>query len=246
VWLTVLPQASTSTVRGTVRDQSGAFIPNASVSITNTGTNITSRSATDGAGFYVFPGINPGPYRIEIEAPGMQKFEGTLTVMVQQVAVVDAVLQVERWRIEQLPIDGRDFGSLLQTVPGMEGWRALGLRTGSHEFMLDGAPMANRNSMMSWLFNRPSTAIVTTKSGTNLLHGTAFETARNNGFGVARARTDYCTKPPQPCATAISAAWWTRRAAGTHSTIRGPPIPARGPGSRWLMAEKSTSSTRSC
>ena len=45
-------------------------------------------------------------------------------------------------------------------------------------------------------FNRPATAILTTKSGTNSFHGTAFETARNNGFGIARNRQDtYKTAP---------------------------------------------------
>ena len=33
---------------------------------------------------------------------------------------------LERQRIEQLPINGRSISSLLQTVPGMESWRALG------------------------------------------------------------------------------------------------------------------------
>src|ERR1700730_13958268 len=37
-------------------------------------------------------------------------------------------------------------------------------------------------------FATPATAIITTKSGTNELHGSAFETARNNGIGIAKAR----------------------------------------------------------
>ncbi|MGH9342796.1 MAG: carboxypeptidase regulatory-like domain-containing protein, partial [Terriglobia bacterium] len=39
-------------------------------------------------------------------------------------------------------------------------------------------------------YETPATAIVTTKSGTDRLHGTVFETARNNAFGVARRRQD--------------------------------------------------------
>jgi len=45
--------------------------------------------------------------------------------------------------------------------------------------------------------NRPGTFMVTTRSGTNQLHGAIFETARNSGIGVARARQDFFTKPPQ-------------------------------------------------
>src|SRR5450432_104019 len=45
-------------------------------------------------------------------------------------------------------------------------------------------------------FDRPGTFMMTTKSGTNQIHGSAFETARNSGLGVARSRTDYYTKAP--------------------------------------------------
>jgi hypothetical protein len=37
---------------------------------------------------------------------------------------------------------------------------------------------------------------MTTKGGTNLLHGSAFETNRNNAIGLARSRTDNYVKPP--------------------------------------------------
>jgi len=39
-------------------------------------------------------------------------------------------------------------------------------------------------------FSTPATVILTTKSGTNQIHGSVFETARNNYFGVAKARQD--------------------------------------------------------
>jgi hypothetical protein len=50
-------QASTSTVRGAVQDQTGAMIPNATVTLTNTATNAAHRITTNEAGFYVFPGV---------------------------------------------------------------------------------------------------------------------------------------------------------------------------------------------
>jgi hypothetical protein len=240
-----LPQASTATVSGTVRDQTGAVITGASVTLTNTNTNVISRTTTNQVGFYTFPGTIPGPYRLSAEASGMQKFEGSLTVQTQQSAVVDVALKVgqtatevavqdvtpmitvdsptlgavlERTRIEQLPINGRALTSLLQTVPGMEGTRAYGLRQQSFEFVLDGAALADRygyyllplrqpgldsiqefkveNNSSSAKFTRPTTIVATTRGGTNQFHGAAFETNRNNGFGLARARTDYYTKPP--------------------------------------------------
>jgi len=248
----LFPQASTSTVRGVVRDQTGAVVPNAPVAVTHTATNITTRTTTNGVGFYIFPGLLPGAYRLTAEAPGMQNFEATLTAQVQQDVSVDIVLKVgqtatevlvrdvtpivtvdnptlghvlERLRIEQLPINGRSITSLMQTVPGMESWRAYGLRDGSHEFMLDGAPLGNRLTMMSPIvnrppgldtiqefkvevnnssakFTRPTTAIMSTKSGTNQFHGTAFWTHRSNFklgplAGKARSRTDYFDRAPK-------------------------------------------------
>src|SRR5215470_7853529 len=83
------PQASSTTVRGTVRDQAQAVVPKASVTLTNTATNVTRNTSTNEAGLYVFPGVFPGPYRIDVEFPGMQRFEANLTVQVQQDAEVD-------------------------------------------------------------------------------------------------------------------------------------------------------------
>ncbi len=238
------PQASTATVSGTVRDQTGAVIPGATVTLTNRNTNVGSKTTTNEVGFYVFPGTLPGPYLLAVEAGGMQRFEGSLTVQVQQSAVVDVAMKVgqtatevqvvdvtpmiqvdnptlghvlERARIEQLPINGRNVTSLLQTVPGMEGTRAFGLREGSHELVLDGAALTDRlwggtvrrqpgldtiqefkveNNSSSAKFTRPTTMVMTTKSGTNQLHGAAFWTNRNNAVGKARSRTDNYTKAP--------------------------------------------------
>ena len=88
------PQASTATVSGTVRDQSSAVIPGASVTLTGKDTNITSKNTANETGFYLFPGLVPGPYLLTVEAAGMQKFEGALTVQVEQSAVVDVTMKV--------------------------------------------------------------------------------------------------------------------------------------------------------
>ena len=88
----VWSQATTGTVSGTVRDQSGAVVPNAEVVITNTETNVVSRSRTNEAGVFFYPGVIPGPYRLTIEFPGMQNYEATFTVQVSQSVVVDAVV----------------------------------------------------------------------------------------------------------------------------------------------------------
>jgi hypothetical protein len=131
---------------------------------------------------------------------------------------------LERARIEQLPLNGRFIqGLVATTVPGIEGSqsqpRVNGLRATSMEFLQDGAVLTNRDTGdlaarppgldsveefrvetngSSAKLNRPATTIIQTRSGTNALHGAVFETARNNGIGVARAREDFYPdgKPP--------------------------------------------------
>jgi hypothetical protein len=232
-------------VSGTVRDQSAAVIPAATLTLMNRGTNVTTKTTSNAVGYYQFPGVNPGPYVLVAEAAGMQKFEGNLTVQVQQNAVVNITLNVgqtatevavrdvtpmvvvdsptlghtlERARIDQLPLGGRVLTNLLQTVPGMEGTRAFGLRQMSFEMSVDGAPQADRyswnnvaprqpgldsiqefrveNNSSSAKYARPTSIIATTRGGTNAIHGSAFETNRNSGYGVARRRQDTFTKAP--------------------------------------------------
>ena len=241
------PQASNSTVRGVVRDQAQAIIPAAKVTLVNTATSVARETETNEAGLYVFPGVTPGTYHLAVEFPGLQKFEGALTVQVQQDATVDVALRVaqavttvevldvtpvvkmdnptlghvlERQRIEQLPINGRGYQALLQTVPGISATgriQAYGLRVGSHTLLFDGSAMnevwegwdfgrppgldsieefhveVNNSSAK---FTRPTTVVLSSKSGTNAFHGALFHTNRNSGYGVARRREDNYVKPP--------------------------------------------------
>jgi len=58
--ITAWPQASNSTVRGSVADTQQAVIPSAKVLLTNTATGVARESVTNSAGLYVFPGVTPG------------------------------------------------------------------------------------------------------------------------------------------------------------------------------------------
>lgn len=124
---------------------------------------------------------------------------------------------LENQRINQLPSDGRNLTTLLaMTTPGMlnDGQTLNGQSVNALEYVFNGTPsrsdlagglnppivqlvdpdsieevkMATTSS--SAQYASPATAIVNTKSGTNALHGALFETARNNGFGVARRIED--------------------------------------------------------
>src|SRR5260370_16927251 len=63
---------STSTIRGTVTDSSGAVVPNAKVTIHNQATSEERITQTDNSGNYVAPSLPVGTYRITAQAPGMQ------------------------------------------------------------------------------------------------------------------------------------------------------------------------------
>lgn len=129
---------------------------------------------------------------------------------------VNATLENER--INQLPMNGRNMISLVQeSTPGMEsrnGLSANGMMSEALDYEVDGAPLNDREfggtkyaqvaavdpdavqevkvetSGSSAQYSEPATAVVATKSGTNSLRGTAFETARNNGIGIAKNRSN--------------------------------------------------------
>jgi hypothetical protein len=247
-------QVGTATVRGSVRDQVQAVIPTARVTLTNTATNVARETLTNQAGLYTFPAMIPGAYRLTVEVPGMQKFEGNLQVLTAQDVTVDVVMTLaqavtqvdvkdvtpvlqtdspalghvlERQRIEELPGLGRGYQNLLQTVPGVV-WsthghgvggmmHGYGLLNGSNQLVFDGTPIyedwegwdmprqpdldtiqelhveVNNSSAR---YARPTSVIMSMRSGTNQFHGSMFENNRNSGYGVARQRQDTFTKAP--------------------------------------------------
>ena len=140
-------QVTYAAVHGTVTDVSGAIIPNASVSIVNTSTGITTKAKTDGSGYYIVPQLQiGGPYTVDIEAPGFENFESTglilnlndnrdvdaklqVGVAAETVHVQAAAVQVETAdtqlkqvvtakQIEDAPLLGRDAVALQKLEPG--------------------------------------------------------------------------------------------------------------------------------
>jgi hypothetical protein len=140
-------QSIYAAVHGTVTDTSGAAIPSAAVSITNTSTGITTTATTDSHGYYIFPQLQiGGPYTVAITSTGFQRFSSTgLTLnlndnrelsaqlqigsAVQTVEVQAAAVQVETsdtqlkqvftaQQMEQAPLLGRDVTGLQKLAPG--------------------------------------------------------------------------------------------------------------------------------
>ena len=250
--LTVLVcgQTGNGSLQGSVNDASGAVMPGAHLILLNLGTAREYDTTSNEVGFYAFPSLLPGRYRLTAEANGMEKWEGEFVLQVRQAAQVNPSLKIagattqitvagdvsalvsttnatlgnvlERERIEQLPLNVRKFNTLvLQNTPGMEDYennpRVYGLRAGNMEFTQDGVSLENRRSGMiserapgldtvqefrvetnnsNARLSRPATTIASTKSGTNVLHGSMFETARHSALGTARRRQDFWTKAP--------------------------------------------------
>ena len=142
------------------------------------------------------------------------------------IAVDNAVVAttMEHARIEQLPINGRQLNTFQTLMPGAEGsggtngFRLFGQPAQAEEWIVDGAVVTDRRWNMSLYsqapgvgaveeftvladavtakYTRPVNVVVSTKSGTDRLHGTAYETIRNSAIGVARRRQDTFTKAP--------------------------------------------------
>ena len=80
---------------GTVLDQSGAVIPNATVTIVNKATALTRETTTDAAGRYIFADVLPGMYDVKVTGQGFRPLTQTdVNITINTVTRVDARLEV--------------------------------------------------------------------------------------------------------------------------------------------------------
>jgi hypothetical protein len=174
-------QVGAGSIQGTVSDPSGAIVPNARITAEHVETANAFHTVSNSAGFFIFPSAQPGKYRVTVESPGLEKWVGELTLETGQEVVVTPQLkvggvaaqvtvagdvtplvtttsptlssEVERERIEELPLNGRFLQNLIQmTTPGLETGvsgatspQAFGLRDGSVQFLQDGVPISDAN-----------------------------------------------------------------------------------------------------
>ncbi|HYM13642.1 MAG TPA: TonB-dependent receptor, partial [Bryobacterales bacterium] len=88
-------QSVTATLVGTVFDSSNAVVPQAKISVTNTGTNVTRTVVGSERGDYIVPNLPPGSYQLVAEREGFRRTQvGEFQLLVNQTARVDVVLQV--------------------------------------------------------------------------------------------------------------------------------------------------------
>ena len=101
-----IAQAVYGSVFGTITDARGSGVPGATVTITNTGTNVVETVKTDGSGYYNQMRLIPGRYRIKIEAGGFKTAViETVVISVDTASEATVVLQPGEVK-EQITITG--------------------------------------------------------------------------------------------------------------------------------------------
>ena len=131
---------------GTIRDASGAAIPNALVTVTNNATAVAAKATTNGEGDYEVPSLHVGVYNISAKAPGFtDAVANNITISVggrqridlnlrvggteTTVEVTDVALQLEtessergqtisNYQSEALPLVSRNYSDLMGLMPG--------------------------------------------------------------------------------------------------------------------------------
>jgi hypothetical protein len=256
-------QVATGTIVGTVRDADGV-VPGASVTIREPSKGTSSTYTTDETGSYTAPFLVLGTYTVEANVSGFNRWvrEGVI-LQVNQRARVDIMLEVggvqetttviasapllrtdssevgtviEERAIKELPLNGRNFATLVYLTPGItpgqagenlsgastfnprgaSNFNALGHQANANAWLIDGidnneytfntviiAPSVEQvrefkvlSGVFSAEFGRGAGVVsVATKSGSNTLHGTAFEYVRNDAFD---ARNFFVRKVQRP------------------------------------------------
>ena len=88
-WVVTGRAQTQGAVTGRVTDTSGASVPGADVTVTNTATSGTRHTVTNGEGVYSFPGLPPGSYQIKVELQGFKTAEvPTFKVDIQQLSLI--------------------------------------------------------------------------------------------------------------------------------------------------------------
>ncbi len=252
-----LAQAGQAELTGDVRDGSGAGVAKATISVTQTETGdiTTTKSGKDGA--YIITNLRPGLYNVTVETQGFRRFvqagvrlttgerirlDVTLSVggVNEEIKVTaDAsMLRTEtsslgqvipNRRIVDLPLNGRNFFSLITLAPGVASPppttagpafpRLNGGRPRVNEFLYDGVsalqpepgqvafnPVIDAIQEFKVEVNSPPAEFgrfnggvvnLTTRSGTNDLHGTLFGFLRNEALNARNLFAPATTANPK-------------------------------------------------
>ena len=145
---TASAQSDQAKISGTVRDQTGGFVTNASVSVKNERTSETRTTVSNDRGLFVVSGLKPAPYTIRVEKSGLAPIEYTNMELalgqtlaldfefkpagvVEEVSVVAEApilelssakvgVNVSGREVESLPVNGRQMSQLMLQAPGSQ------------------------------------------------------------------------------------------------------------------------------
>jgi hypothetical protein len=140
-------QVAAGEITGIVKDQAGAAVPGATVTVTDVATNRQRLVSSGAAGLYTAPSLAPGDYRVDVELAGFKPvrragirlstgekaridFELAVGNVSEQITVTaDARMLreetaslgtvVEHQQVVQLPLNGRTFITLASIAPGV-------------------------------------------------------------------------------------------------------------------------------
>ncbi len=88
-------QESRATLTGRVTDSTGAVVPSARITVTQTDTGTQTSVLSNSAGEYTVPFLTPGPYMVSVSALGFEKYVNTgITLQVQQTVTENVKLAV--------------------------------------------------------------------------------------------------------------------------------------------------------
>src|SRR5439155_7218998 len=107
IFLTVYPARPASgqvlygSMVGTLTDQTGAMVPKATVTVTNTSTGLSRQTTTNEAGYYSVPNLLEGVYDLWVSASGFKPYvQKGISVSINAVTRVDATIQVGSVSVE--------------------------------------------------------------------------------------------------------------------------------------------------
>ncbi len=168
-------QTATATLSGTVLDPNGAVVPAANITVTEMATGVQRTAATSEQGYFTIPLLKPSTYLLQVEHPGFMTAEvkdlilnvgderalkiqmkvgdikETVNVTTESSRISETVgvgTVVDRKFVENLPLNGRGFNSLVELTPGVvtakssfnsQGQFSVnGQRSSSNYFSVDG------------------------------------------------------------------------------------------------------------
>ena len=151
-------QGAVGTIVGQVSDATGAVIPGAKITITETDTNVSHKATTGSGGTFLVPYLNPGHYSVLVEAGGFNSTRiEQIKLEVDQTVRADAVLKpgaateqisvsaqdvqldsetasigqmISEQQVSDLPLNGRNFTSLMILQPGAVQMNGAGAPSG--------------------------------------------------------------------------------------------------------------------